>query len=89
MCVCVLQDIGESETHELEALYKPLLQGLLEAVLANADLSSQGTQPEGLDLKQLVRWHAAVQVCTAIPQYCVLSLLSCQAAWPTEALMLP
>lgn len=50
----VLQDIGESETHELEGLYKPLLGGLLEAVLARADLSSQGGQLEGLDLKQLV-----------------------------------
>jgi hypothetical protein len=49
------QDIGEAETHELEGLYKPLLGGLLEAVLSHADLSSQGIQLEGLDLTQLVR----------------------------------
>jgi hypothetical protein len=49
-----LQDIGESETHELDGLYKPLLQGLLAAVLTQADLSNQGVPQEGLDLKQLV-----------------------------------
>lgn len=49
------QDIGEAETHELEGLYKPLLGGLLEAVLSHADLSSQGIQLAGLNLQQLVR----------------------------------
>jgi hypothetical protein len=61
-CLCPCQDIGESETHELEALYRPLLDELLQAVLSKADLSSQGVQLEGLDLKQLVR-------CTQHTQY--------------------
>jgi len=59
VCVCivlvVLQDIGERETHELDALYSPLLQGLVGSVLAGIDLSSQGIQLEGVDLKHLVR----------------------------------
>lgn len=63
------QDIGEAETHELEGLYKPLLGGLLEAVLSHADLSSQGIQLEGLDLQQLVRqagWLALVHSTQAV-----------------------
>lgn len=61
VCVCVstvlvvFQDIGERETHEVDALYSPLLQGLVGSVLADIDLSSQGIQLEGVDLKHLVR----------------------------------
>lgn len=76
-CCCLLpshpaacslpQDIGEAETHELEGLYKPLLGGLLEAVLSHADLSSQGIQLEGLNLQQLVR-QAGRHWCTAHKQ---------------------
>jgi hypothetical protein len=67
-CLWPPQDIGESETHELEALYRPLLDELLRAVLSEADLSSQGVQLEGLDLKQLVRCPQHTQCWLARPQ---------------------
>lgn len=63
LCLWPCQDIGESETHELEALFRPLLEELLQAVLAQADLSSQGIQLEGLDLNQLVRCTQHTQSC--------------------------
>lgn len=74
------KDIGEAETHELEGLYKPLLGGLLEAVLSHADLSSQGIQLEGLDLTQLA--HDALQYrCPALKKaQGVLDLLQCRLA---------
>jgi hypothetical protein len=82
-----MQDIGESETHELDGMYKPLLQGLLAAVLTKADLTNQGVPQEGLDLKQLVsdkgsQHHAAVYAMA--PCFVVLFLCLSAAMMPMD-----
>lgn len=50
----VLQDIGESEAAELAVLYTSLLDQLAPAVLEAVDLSKQGLELAGVNLKQLV-----------------------------------